>query len=112
VDKAFLGVSAIDPGYGISTASQAEAVIKRLIIKAARTRIALADHSKFGNQGFAYVGPVTDITTLITDTTTSPVHLQTLRDSRVQVIVAGTGSGRHPNKVVDHALARADASER
>jgi DeoR family fructose operon transcriptional repressor len=112
VDKAFLGVSAIDPGYGISTASQAEAVIKRLIIKAARTRIALADHSKFGNQGFAYVGPVTDITTLITDTTTSPVHLQTLRDSGVQVIVAGTGSGRHPNKVVDHALARADASER
>ena len=88
VDKAFLGVSAIDPAYGISTASQAEALIKKIVIKAARTRIALADHSKFGNQGFAYVGPVTDITTLITDSETPPAHLQSLRDSGVQVIVA------------------------
>jgi DeoR family transcriptional regulator, fructose operon transcriptional repressor len=103
VDKAFLGVSAIDPGYGVSTASQAEALIKKIVIKAAKTRIALADHSKFGNQGFAYVGPVTDITTLITDSATSPEHIQMLRDSGVQVIVAGSRSVRHSNKVADRA---------
>jgi DeoR/GlpR family transcriptional regulator of sugar metabolism len=112
VDKAFLGVSAIDPGYGISTASQAEALIKKIIIKAAKTRIALVDHSKFGNQGFAYVGPVTDITTLITDPGTSPGHIQILRDSGVQVIVAEPGSGRHLSTAVDHARTNAGASER
>jgi DeoR/GlpR family transcriptional regulator of sugar metabolism len=89
VDKAVLGVSAIDPAYGISTASQAEASIKKLIVKVARERIGLADHSKFGNQGFAYVGPSTDINTLITDSSTEERHIYALRDSGVQVIVAG-----------------------
>ncbi|MGB0122345.1 MAG: DeoR/GlpR family DNA-binding transcription regulator [Silvibacterium sp.] len=89
VDKAFLGVSAIDPSYGISTASHAEATVKQCIIKAAKIRIALADHSKFGKQGFAYVAPVTELTTLITDRATSPEHLQILKDSGVQVVIAG-----------------------
>ena len=88
VDKAVLGVSAIDPAYGISTASQAEAQIKKMIMKSAKVRIALADHSKFGNQGFAYVGPSTDIHVLITDSATGAAHLNTLRDLGVQTIVA------------------------
>jgi DeoR family transcriptional regulator, fructose operon transcriptional repressor len=88
VDKAVLGVSAIDPSYGISTASQAEAQIKKMILKSARVSIALADHSKFGNQGFAYVGPTTDIDILVTDSGTDPQHLRTLRESGVELIIA------------------------
>jgi DeoR family fructose operon transcriptional repressor len=94
VDKAFLGVSGIDPAYGMSTASHAEATIKKAIIKSARMRIALVDHSKFGKQGFAFVGPVTVLTTLITDSGTSPADLQALKDLGVQVIVAGAKSAR------------------
>jgi DeoR/GlpR family transcriptional regulator of sugar metabolism len=88
VDKAVLGVSAIDPGYGISTASQAEAQIKKMILKSARVSIALADHSKFGNQGFAYVGPVTDIDILVTDSATGPQYLRPLREAGVELILA------------------------
>ena len=88
VDKAIIGVSAIDPAYGISTASQAEAQIKRLIMKAARTSVAVADHSKFGNQGFAYVGPASDLDVLITDSKTDPKHLAALREAGVELIVA------------------------
>jgi DeoR/GlpR family transcriptional regulator of sugar metabolism len=88
VDKAVLGVSAIDPGYGISTASQAEAQIKKMILKSARVSIALADHSKFGNQGFAYVGPVTDLDILVTDSATASKYLRPLRDSGVELILA------------------------
>jgi len=88
VDKAVLGVSAIDPAYGISTASQAEAQIKKLILKSARVSIALADHSKFGNQGFAYVGPTTDIDILVTDAATDPRYLQPLREAGVELILA------------------------
>jgi DeoR/GlpR family transcriptional regulator of sugar metabolism len=88
VDKAVLGVSAIDPAYGISTASQAEAQIKKMILKSARVSIALADHSKFGNQGFAYVGPVTDIDILVTDSATGPQYLRPLREAGVELILA------------------------
>jgi DeoR/GlpR family transcriptional regulator of sugar metabolism len=73
----------------MSTANHAEATIKKAIIKAARIRIALVDHSKFGKQGFAFVGPVTELTTLITDSGASPADLQTLKDLGVQVIVVG-----------------------
>src|ERR1700685_91839 len=88
VDKAVLGVSAIDPEYGISTASQAEAQIKKMILKSARVSIALADHSKFGNQGFAYVGPTTDIDILVTDSLTDPQYLRPLREAGVELILA------------------------
>jgi len=88
VDKAVLGVSAIDPAYGISTASQAEAQIKKMILKSARVSIALADHSKFGNQGFAYVGPTTDIDILVTDSGTDPQYLRPLREAGVELIIA------------------------
>jgi DeoR/GlpR family transcriptional regulator of sugar metabolism len=90
LDKAILGVSAIDPQYGVSTASHAEAQIKKMIIKAAKTRIALADHGKFGRQSFAYVGPVTDLNVLITDAATDARHLKELREAGVQVTVAET----------------------
>jgi DeoR/GlpR family transcriptional regulator of sugar metabolism len=89
VDKAFLGVSAIDPAYGMSTASQAEATIKKAIIKSAKMRIALVDHSKFGKQGFAYVGPVSELTTLVTDSGTSSADQQALKDCGVKVVVTG-----------------------
>jgi DeoR family transcriptional regulator, fructose operon transcriptional repressor len=89
IDKAILGVSAIDPGYGISTASQAEAQIKKMIMKAAKVRIALADHSKFGNQGFAYVAPASDLNVLITDSGTDPAQVNQLREMGLEVIVAG-----------------------
>jgi DeoR family transcriptional regulator, fructose operon transcriptional repressor len=87
LDKAVLGVSAIDPEYGFSTASHAEAQIKKVVTKAARTRIALADHSKFGKQSFAYVGPASDINILVTDAETDSAYLKSLRDSGVQVVV-------------------------
>jgi DeoR/GlpR family transcriptional regulator of sugar metabolism len=88
VDKAVLGVSAIDSQYGISTASQAEAQIKKMILKSARVSIALADHSKFGNQGFAYVGPITDVDILVTDSATDPKYLRPLREAGVELILA------------------------
>jgi len=105
LDKAVLGVSAIDPLYGLSTASHAEAQIKKMLTKAAKTRIALADHAKFGRQSFAYVGPVTDINILITDSGTDPKFLKELRDAGLQVVVAESGPSaskvrdqKHSNK--------------
>jgi DeoR family transcriptional regulator, fructose operon transcriptional repressor len=94
LDKAILGVSAIDPRYGISTAHHAEAQITRMVSKAAKTRIALADHTKFGRQRFAFVGPVTDIDILITDSGTDPKYVDELRDAGLQVLVADSARGK------------------
>jgi len=88
LDKAVLGVSAIDPGYGISTANHAEAQIKKMIIKAAKTRIALADHTKFGKQSFAYEGPISDINVLVTDAATDSRYVSDLREAGLEVVVA------------------------
>jgi DeoR family transcriptional regulator, fructose operon transcriptional repressor len=92
LDKAVLGVSAIDPQYGVSTASHAEAQIKKMLTRAAKTRIALADHGKFGKQSFAFVGPVTDIHILVTDSGTDAQHIKELRDAGLQVVIAEAGS--------------------
>lgn len=103
LDKAVLGVSAIDISYGVSTANHAEAQIKRMITRAAKTRIALADHTKFGTQSFAYVGPVSDIDVLVTDSATDPKYLRALREAGVEVIVAEiqqTGKGIHKKNIL------------
>ena len=94
LDKAILGVSAIDLSYGVSTANHAEAQIKKMITRAAKTRIALADHSKFGTQSFAYVGPVTDIDVLVTDSGTDPIYVKALREAGVEVVVGDGQDGR------------------
>jgi DeoR/GlpR family transcriptional regulator of sugar metabolism len=88
VDKALLGVTALDVAYGHSCASQAEAQIKKMLIKSARQRIALVDHSKFGKQAFVHLGPVTDFSTIITDAATDPAQIAALREAGVEVLVA------------------------
>jgi DeoR/GlpR family transcriptional regulator of sugar metabolism len=88
VDKAVMGVTALDLKYGVSAARQAEADVKKLLVKAARTRIALADHSKFGLQSFAYVGPISDISILVTDSDTDPAYIRELGELGVQVKIA------------------------
>jgi DeoR family fructose operon transcriptional repressor len=59
-----------------------------MIAKAAKTRIALADHSKFGKQSFAYVGPVNDVNILVTDSATDSKYISDLREAGLEVIVA------------------------
>lgn len=87
VDKAILGMTAIDCNYGHSCASQSEAQVKRMLIKAGKQRIGLVDHTKFGKQAFVHVGPVTDFTTIITDSKTDPAQIAGLRDAGIEVIV-------------------------
>jgi DeoR/GlpR family transcriptional regulator of sugar metabolism len=89
LDKAVLGLSAIDPSYGMSAPDHAEAEIKQLVISAAKQRIGLGDHSKFGRESFAFVGPVTDLQTLVTDWGVNQEYVERLREKGIQVLVAG-----------------------
>jgi DeoR/GlpR family transcriptional regulator of sugar metabolism len=88
VDKAILGATAIDPGYGISAKTQDEAQIKRMILQSARVSIAVVDHSKFGRQEFAFVCPAGDLDILVTDSGAEAKHLGMLREAGLELIVA------------------------
>jgi DeoR/GlpR family transcriptional regulator of sugar metabolism len=88
VDKVILGISALDAAYGISTANHPEAEIKRLLMKISKQRIALADSSKLCKEGFAYVGPVSELTMLITDSDADPDVVEEIRQCHVEVRVA------------------------
>lgn len=67
VDKAFMGISALDISYGITMATLEEAQTRKKIHQAANKVIVLSDHSKFGKQNFAYIAPANSIDILITD---------------------------------------------
>jgi DeoR family transcriptional regulator, fructose operon transcriptional repressor len=97
VDKAIFGVSAIDSSYGVSTTRPGLAEIKKLLVRCAKKRIALADHTKFGQQDFVYVGPVTDYDIIVTDAKTSPSHIAKLREQGVEVVIAGAHGHKEPH---------------
>lgn len=87
VDKAVMGITAIDFQYGHTCATQAEAQVKRMLVKAGKQRIGMVDHSKFGKQAFVHIGPITDFTTIITDSGTDPAQIAGMRDAGVEVVV-------------------------
>ena len=88
LDKAVLGLTGIDATYGISTANHPDAEVKQLLIKAARQRIGLGDHTKFGRLSFVFVGPATDLDILVTDSGADPKQIEQFREQGVKVLVA------------------------
>ena len=66
-DVAFMGTNGISVERGLTTPDVAEASVKKALIAASRRVVVLADHSKFGREDFARVGPLSDIDTVITD---------------------------------------------
>jgi DeoR/GlpR family transcriptional regulator of sugar metabolism len=68
-----------------------------MIAKAAKTCIALADHSKFGKQSFTLVGPVKDIDILVTDSATNSKFVDELREAGLEVLVAESAQKHSPS---------------
>ncbi len=68
LDVVFLGTNGFSVGRGLTTPDAAEAAVKRAFIAAARTKVLLCDHSKFGHDHFAHVADLAQIDVLVTDT--------------------------------------------
>ena len=66
-DKLFLGVDGIETSYGISTPNLEEAQLNQVMIDIAKEVIIVTDSSKFLKRSFAYIAPVSKITSVITD---------------------------------------------
>jgi len=87
IDKAFMGVSALDIDYGMTTANVEEAQTRKKIIEASNKIIAVTDHSKFGRQNFIFVTPIEKIDVIVTDKGVSLQIKKEMERRGVEVIV-------------------------
>lgn len=66
-DWAFLGAEGVHPEAGITNVNAIELPTKTAILKAARTRVVLADSSKLGYRALSHVCSIAEIDLIITD---------------------------------------------
>lgn len=66
-DIIFIGASAVDIKYGITTPSIEKAKLKQWMLRAADKKILLTDSSKFGKKSFARVCAIDDLDLIISD---------------------------------------------
>jgi DeoR family transcriptional regulator, aga operon transcriptional repressor len=67
LDKAFIGANGIDAEKGLTCFSQEEADINQTIVRQARKKIAVADHTKLGIVASSLICGIPEIDMLITD---------------------------------------------
>jgi len=86
-DKLFLGVDGIDSSYGISTPDLEEAHLNQMMIEIAHEVIVVTDSSKFLKRCFAFIAPVSRISTLITDKNIPKSEYIKLQNLGVRIIL-------------------------
>ena len=87
-DKLFLGADGFDTTHGLSTPDSEEAHLNQVMIKIARKVIVTADSSKFERRRFAFIGPISDIDVVITDSGIKEEDKLRLEKNEVEVIIA------------------------
>lgn len=85
VDIAFLGASAVDVEYGITTPTLEKVPLKRAMIRAARHPVLLADASKFGLRATFQICPLSSFSRIITDNSLPAEVLRAIRKEGVEV---------------------------
>ncbi len=88
VEKAFLGVDAIDLRKGITNASLFEVGIKKGIIENAKQVIAVLDHTKFGKVALSKVADIDDIEVIITDKGLDENFINAIEKRGIKLILA------------------------
>jgi DeoR/GlpR family transcriptional regulator of sugar metabolism len=87
VDKAFIGIDAINLQYGLMITNFDEVALKRSIIETAKEVIVLCDHSKFTTVAFVNVCPVHGISRIITDDGLDPEIRKQFAENGIEVEV-------------------------
>ena len=86
-DKVFIAANAVDYLLGASTPTLVEAETKRAMLKAAKTSILVADHSKFDQKAFAKICNLHELSMIITDSGIAEDTLHGLQN-HTQVLIA------------------------
>ncbi len=83
----FLECDGIDPSAGVTSISVAEAEVNRLMMRAARRRVIVADSSKVGEVSLVHLYDLDEVDDLITDGEADQEILAALRDRAIDVHV-------------------------
>jgi DeoR family transcriptional regulator of aga operon len=86
---AILECQGIDPLAGVTHVHVGEAEIKRLMMRASRFRVLVADGSKLGQVSLVHLYPISELDLLITDTTADPEIVEALREQGLEVRIVG-----------------------
>ncbi|EJP3285336.1 DeoR/GlpR transcriptional regulator [Vibrio parahaemolyticus] len=86
-DKVFLGVDGFDLRAGITTHSEQEASLNRLMCEISEQVIAVADSSKFGKRSCYMIREFGNIDILVTDSDIPEDYVHGLREMKVEVII-------------------------
>lgn len=88
VDIAFIGAGGITLEDGVSDYNIEEAQVRRFSIERSNRTVLLVDSSKFENNAFAMVCSLKDIDTIVTDWKINPKIVKSLRDMKIEVLIA------------------------
>ena len=87
-DVVLVGTNGISAERGLTTPDQSEAKVKNAMLKAARRKVVLVDHTKFGQDHFASFGNISDVDVVITDKAVSENQADELQNLGPMVIRA------------------------
>ncbi|MGY1696365.1 DeoR/GlpR family DNA-binding transcription regulator [Geodermatophilus sp. SYSU D00814] len=87
-DVAFLGTNGIAPGHGLTTPDEAEASVKRAMVRAGQRVVVLADSSKLGREQLVRFAALDDVDVVVTDGEADPAVVGRIEDAGVEVVVA------------------------
>jgi DeoR family transcriptional regulator, aga operon transcriptional repressor len=87
-DKLFLGADGFDTSHGLSTPNSEEAHLNQIMIKFARKVIVVADSRKFKRRRFAFIGPISAVDMVITDSGIEEEDKIRLEKNGVEVVIA------------------------
>lgn len=92
-DIVFLGTTGVTVERGLTASDIFEAEVKATMLRAARRKVLVADHTKFGCQHLALFAPVTGVNTIITDGATTAEQVEAVRAVGVEVLIATESGG-------------------
>ncbi len=87
-DVAFLGTNGIAPGHGLTTPDEAEASVKRAMVRAGQRVVVLADSSKLGREQLVRFAALDDVDVVVTDGGADPAVVEQVEDAGVEVVIA------------------------
>jgi DeoR family L-fucose operon activator len=88
VGKLFLSCKGIDFKRGVSEANELLAELKQRAVARSTWRCLLADHTKFGVNGFAVFAALTDFNEIITDSEAGDAAIKGMKQAGVAVTIA------------------------
>ena len=88
VGKLFLSCKGVDLRRGLSDANELLAQFKHLAMERSSWRCALVDHTKFGVNGFAVFGKLSDFNEVITNNEAGPEAINALKLGGVETVTA------------------------